>query len=153
MEKAIILISVILLIGVAFVGCNTDPPRPPAYDMPKIVLDYSVQLERPNETVIFIHGVEDVMYDRLVLEIDNETVMNKTNAFSIEYKTNRTSFFLNTRVYRDEDMYNFNATIETFHNDEVLYRFTLTHLDGTEENIRPQNLPFVRRMNKMEEST
>ncbi|MGM0405406.1 MAG: hypothetical protein ACQEQM_04620 [Thermoplasmatota archaeon] len=153
MEKTIILILVILLVGVAFVGCNTETPRPPAYDMPKIVLDYSVQMERPNETIIFIHGVEDVMYDRLVLELDNETVMNNTNAFSIEYKTNRTTFFLNADAYREEDMYNFNATIETYHNYEVINRFTITHLDGSEENIKPQNLPFIRRMNKMEEDS
>ncbi len=153
MEKAIALISLLVLFGVAFVGCTTEPPRPPAYDMPKLVLDYSVQLERQNETVVFIHGIEDVMYDRLVLNIDDETVMNKTNAFSIEYKTNRTSFYLKTDVYRNGDWYNFNATIETHHNDDVRFRFTIKHLDGTEENIRPQNLPFVRRMNKMEESS
>lgn len=151
MKKLVVYISIILLVAVAFVGCNTETPRPPAYDIPKFVMDYPAQEEGPNETAIFIHGVEDVIYDRLILQVDNETIFNKTRAFSIEYKTNRTDFNINTYVYRDEDIYNFNATIETFHNEEVTYRFRLTHIDGSEENIKPENLPFVRRMNIMED--
>lgn len=151
MKRLMVFIFVTLITGTAFVGCTTDPPRPPAYDMPKMVLDYSVQEERTNETIIFIHGVEDVMYDRLTLDVNNETVIEKINAFSIEFKTNLTSFDLNSDVYREDTRYNFNATIQTFHNDEITHRFTLLYLDGSEDKVEPNELPFIRRYNKMED--
>jgi len=150
MKKALVLITIVLIMGVAFVGCNTERPRPPAYDIPKIVMDYSIQEASPNETVIFIRGIEDVMYDRLFLEVNNETI-EKINAFSIEYNTNLTQFDLNVDVFRQETRYNFNATVETFENDEVIYRFNIKYFDGREDNIRPGNLPFVRSLNKIEE--
>ncbi|MFO7792863.1 MAG: hypothetical protein R6W73_07805 [Candidatus Saliniplasma sp.] len=150
MKKILVLILVILFAGMSFVGCTTEPPKPPAYDVPKIVLDYSEQETGKNKTAIFIHGIEDVMYDRLVLEVNNETI-EKVDAFSIEYETNLTQFEINSDVYREEDEYNFNATVETFHDDEAPNRFTITYPDENEEDIKSEDLPFIERFNKMED--
>ncbi len=136
---------------VGFTGCLEDTPRPPAYDIPKFVLGYSEQIEKPNETIIFIHGVEDVIYDKLTLEINNETVMNKTNAFSLEYKTNLTKFNFSTNIYKEGTRFNYNSTVEVTKDGE--YLFNLRYVDGSEDNIRERNLPFVRRLNRMEENT
>lgn len=151
MEKTLVVLTITLMILVGFTGCLEDTPRPPAYDTPKFVLGYSEQIERPNETVIFIHGIEDVMYNRMILKIENETVMNKTNSFSIEYNTNLTNFQLFADVYKENTRFNFNATVEVLGNSE--YLFNLRYIDGSEENIRERNLPFVRRFNRMEDNT
>ncbi len=147
MKKRMIALVVVLL-TLSLAGC-TNPPKPPGSDIPKMVLDYQIDQELQNKSIIYIHGVDDTRYTNITLKIDNETVVQKEEAFCIEYDLNKKQFNITVDVWEDLDHYNFNASVEVFPNQKIVYR--LTYYDDEVKNIELKDLPHSEALNLIKE--
>jgi hypothetical protein len=79
-----------LLAGAAFAGCADGEPANPNLAAPKLVLE-----ARPDgDVTLFAHGAfSDRLYDWIGLAVDNETLVNRTTAFSAEETVDASGFF------------------------------------------------------------
>lgn len=147
MKKGVVAV-VILFIFAAMAGC-TNPPTPPASEMPKLVIDYDINEEGRNETIIFIHGLDETRYSRITLFIDDEEIANKTDTFSVERRTDLREFNLTVNVTHLEERYNYNASFEVVREEDLIYE--ITYYDEETKEVKYEDLPLVERLNLMEE--
>lgn len=134
----------VVAITMTTLGC-TDPPRPPASDIPKIVMDYDPDLT--DHTIIYIHGIGETRYDSITLKIDEYTAVVKNNSFSLEYNTNRTELNLVAELWLDNNFYYYNATYNLVLMENVVYE--ITYYDGRTRNVRYVDLPYSERFTKV----
>lgn len=147
MKKTLAALSITLLLSISIIGCMDSPTQPPAYNIPKLVIDHAEP--EGNTTIIYIHGLEEVKYDNITLKVDNETVEQKFDSFSLEYETNRTEFSLDAYVSHEENRFNFNATLQFSDQEENIY--SIEYYDEEIEKLKKDDLPYVERFNQIQE--
>ncbi len=140
----IIALALIINLSVISSGC-TDPPEPPGSEIPKLVIDYLGVSEGENQTAIYVHGMDEVRYDNISISINDEVVFNQRERFSIEYRTNLSSFSLEVDIQHEEDYYNYNASIDIIKGKK--YVFKITYYDGEINKVKWNNLPYVEKLN------
>ncbi|MBS3781052.1 MAG: hypothetical protein KGY68_00400, partial [Candidatus Thermoplasmatota archaeon] len=89
------------------------------------------------------------------LYLNNSQIIRK-DGYSIENRTNLSEFYLEVNATRKDDRYHFNATfdvkpeiVEDDPREEIIFK--ITYYDGEEENINKDDLPFIQRLNLVEE--
>ncbi len=139
-----IAVLVVIAIVMTTLGC-TDPPRPPASVIPKLVVDYNP--EAINHTILYVHGIGETRYDNLTLKLDDVIEMEKNDSFSIEYRTNKTQFHITIEIWLDNNFYYYNASYSLVLLDNIV--FEITDADGSTTNIRDTGLPYSVRLTKV----
>jgi len=150
MKKGLIALVVVLL-TLSLAGCS-NPPKPPGSDIPKLVLDYDIDHDTQNKSIIYVHGVDDVRYTNISLKIDNKTVVYKEEAFCIEYDLYKDRFNITLDVWLELEHYNFNVSVEVFPSfprQKIVYR--LTYYDEEVKKIELNDLPYSEALDLMEE--
>ncbi len=130
----------VTLFAFATIGCS-DPPRPPASDIPILLIDYETTLD--NHTALYIHGRDKTRYDSITLTI-NEMVLSKNNSFSLEYHTDLEQFDLEIEIWLGNNFYHHNASYKLTLIDNYVYE--VTYPDESITNIRYTDLPFSTRL-------
>ena len=150
MKRYLSVIFIFILIAPSL-GC-LNSPEPPGAGIPRLIVDYE---EGDNETIIHVRGMEAVRYENITLYLNNSEII-RYDGYSIEYRTTRSKFDLEVNATRQENRYHFNATFtvrpdieEDQSGDDIIFK--VTYYDGEEENINKNNLPFIRRLNLVEE--
>ncbi len=138
-----IVIFVVALVAIATLGC-TSPPKPPASDIPLVVIDYNGTLE--NHTLLYVRGLENTRYDSINLIInDKELVYN--NSFSLEYHTNLDYFGLEIKIWLDNNFYYHNASYRLTLTENIVYE--VMYPDERIKEIQYIDLPFAERFTKV----
>lgn len=147
MKKGMIALVVVLL-SLSLAGCF-NPPTPPGGDIPKVVLDYDINQDSPNQTIVYVHGVDDVRYNNITLKIDNQTIVHKEHTFCLEHNFSKKQFNLTLDVWLDLEHYNFNASFKVYPKQNVVYQ--ITYYDEEVKNIESNDLPYSEALNLIEE--
>lgn len=147
MKEGVVAVAV-LFIFATMAGC-TNPPSPPASEIPKLVVDYDVNEEGKNETILFIHGLDEIRYSRIKLFLDDEEIANETETFSVERRTSLREFNLTVNVTHLEKKYNYNASFEVIGEEDIIYE--ITYHDEETKEVKLDDLPFIERLNMIEE--
>lgn len=145
MKKTAILIFLAMVVSTAGLGCLDSPPSP-ASDIPKITVD---RLEEENVTEIYIHGLEEVMYPNITLNLNGETVVERNKTYAVVYRTNLTEFNIYSEIHHD-NIYYFNSTFLVSDEKGVVYE--VTDENGDTEKISNDDLPYKERFQEMEEN-
>lgn len=130
---------VALWAAAALGGCAGSEGANPNLAAPKLVV-----AARPDGNVtLFVHGAfGDRIYDWVHVAIDNQTLVNRTAAFSVETSL-RPGFFVNATAGLADEMYWLRARIE---HDPVDERLSVSFLHADEEwsDADDYGLPFER---------
>lgn len=104
---------VALLATVALAGCGAQPANP-SLAAPKLVV-----AARPDgNATVFVHSAfGERSYEWIALSIDNQSLTNRTSAFSIEASL-ATGFYLDVAAEAGEDVYVLRARIDVFEAEE-----------------------------------
>lgn len=150
MKKQVLVISLLMFASTMGLGCLDSPPSPPASKLPKIVVDLYKSPDTGNNSIIYIHGLEEVRYTNITLKLNDETVVQRNETFSVEYHTNLTEFEIYSEIHDDEDGYYFNSAFTVSEKEELAYR--VVDEEGDSEKIKKEDLPYVERFQQMEEN-
>ncbi len=107
MKRHLSVIFILILI-VSSLGC-IETPDPPGVDIPRLIVDYD---ERADETIIHVSGTEATRFENMTINLNGTEEKIRTIGYSIEHRTNRSSFDLVVNATRKENRYNFNATFD-----------------------------------------
>ncbi len=140
--KRVKAVLVMIAIAMSTLGC-TSPPKPPASDIPIVVIDYNGTVE--NHTILYIHGLVETRYDNIRLII-NEKELVHNNSFSLEYHTNLEYFNLEIKIWLDNNFYYHNASYRLILTENIVYE--VSYHDETTTDIRYIDLPFGERLTK-----
>lgn len=137
--KAVSLASVLL--GATLAGCAVDgDPANPNLLAPKVLL----QPRSDGGVTVFVHSAfGDHDYDWMTLAVDNVTVANRTQAFSLEERIPSTGFFLTVRAGAGEQVYEMRGRVDVDPSGERA-RVALLDGDGEWDDPRTFNLPMER---------
>ncbi|HET6405892.1 MAG TPA: hypothetical protein VFH78_14715 [Candidatus Thermoplasmatota archaeon] len=131
---------VVLLATAAAAGCAEGGGANPNLAAPKLVL----QARADDSLAIFIHSAfGERLYEWISLSIDNETISNRTNAFSLEETVNSTSFYLEARAGTPREMYTLRARLDVDLADDDV-RASFHRDDGSWAVPETFGLPFER---------
>ena len=135
-----------VLLGGMLAGCTLDgTPTNPNLLAPKVIL----QAWPDGNLTVYVHsafGEHD--YDWLALAIDNETVANRTDAYSLEERVPTTSFFLTVRAGAADQVYELQARVDV---DDERERARVAFLDAGGEWADPRtfSLPVERILDRV----
>lgn len=149
MKKELLTLGMIIILILPVMGCIDSTPKPPASEIPKVIIDHNLEGEKYNDSIIYVHGFEETRYKNISISINNETVLHKNDTFAAEFRTNLTIFNLTVNVHSLDKWYNFNATFEILIREENILK--ITYYDGDIDRIKFNNLPFKETLNMMEE--
>ncbi len=120
----------VLMLVVASLGCLNPPAPPPISRIPKVIVDY-VDGEG---FAIYVHGMSDYRYERIVIKVDNRTLYDRNRTFQATALTKSENFTLNITVLdlpeegSDIETYYYNATVLM---NPPLPEYTVTDQSGT----------------------
>lgn len=130
----------VLLAGAALAGCTGADPANPNLAAPKLVLQ-----ARPDGNVtLFIHGAfGDRLYDWIGVDIDNETLVNRSIAFSAEEIVPASGFFFEASARTTRETYSLRGRADL---DAQEARVKVAFLDDQDDWSDTQSfaLPFER---------
>lgn len=128
-----------LLAGVALAGCAGDEPNP-NLAAPKLV----VQARPDGNVTLFIHGAfSDRLYDWMELSVDNETLENRTVAFSIEETVPAQGFYFEAAAGTARETYELRGRADVdAAEEEVMVAFL--GAEGEWGDAQTFGLPFER---------
>lgn len=147
-KLCVIALALIINLAALSAGC-TNAPEPPGSEIPKLVIDFLGAKEGRNQTVLYVHGMDEVQYDNISIFLNDELVSSNERSFSMEYRTNLSSFKVAVNVRLEKSLYNYNASIRLVRGKEIVYR--ITHPDGDIKKVKWDNLPYVERLDVLEE--
>lgn len=128
----------LLALAAALSGCVSDDPANPNLAAPKVV----VQARPDGDVTLYVHGAfGERLYEWLTLRVDNVTVTNQTNRFSLETTTPARGFFLEVAGESGEQLYESRARVDI---DPTGQRAVVSSLDakGKWGDERSYSLPF-----------
>lgn len=135
----------VLLVGAALAsGCTAGEGTNPNLAAPKLVL----QPRSDGSVIVFVHSAfGERVYDWIALRADNETIDNRTSAFSLEEIVNRSGFYLDATAGTQTQMYTLRARIDVdIAEERALVAFH--HDDGEWDDAQSFGLPFERPMSR-----
>jgi len=104
---------------------------------PKLV----VQPRDDGNVTLFVHGAfRDVIYDWISLSVDNATLANRTQVFSIEEAVPAQGFFVSVRAGENGQLYEARARLDMNATADRLLVATLD--DAGWHDARTQSLPY-----------
>ncbi len=148
MKKLASLVILAIIVSVLLAGCTDEGISPPATKYPRLVLDY-LETETEEVTIIYISGVEMTRYANMSLYIDDELVIRKNESYAIEYQTELKSFNITVYADREEARFYYEAQVDVINVEDII--FELSEQDKDIQEIKRGNLPFIRRMNRVQE--
>lgn len=135
-----VLLPLLLLAGGA-AGCvgNGEPANPNLL-APKVVLD---GLEDGSYTVFVHSAIGERRYDSLVLLVDNETVVERYDVFSLEHRIEVLPAFVDVRAVSGTTQFSFRASLLP-DPEENGVGIALVSATGEWSEPRRYSLPFER---------
>lgn len=134
----------LIVAAAALAGCAGGEPANPNLAAPKLVM----QTLTGGEAVIFVHAAfGERMYDWIVLLIDNETLTNRTAAFSLEETVPTGSFFFEAEAGTPRERYALRGHAMVDPVDERV-RVAFVNEDGAWSDAQNFGLPFERVMTR-----
>jgi hypothetical protein len=136
-----------VLLAAAMAGCTLGGETAnPNLLVPKLLLD--AQPGAPNATVYVHSAFGDHAYDWMSLDVDNVTIANRTDVFSLEEQVPATGFFLTVRAGASGQVYEMKGRID-LDGDRQKARVAFLE-DATDWNApRTFNLPFERLLDRV----
>jgi hypothetical protein len=99
----------VLLLAAIAAGCASSGGGNPNLLAPKLV----VQARSDGNVTLFVHGAfREESYDWLSLSIDNQTLVNRTEAFSVEENVRSSGFFAQAEGQTSGQLYEARARID-----------------------------------------
>ena len=127
-------------VAIALCGCVGGNGGNPNLLAPKLV----VQPRGDGNVTIFVHGAfREQFYDWISLGVDNQSVENRTQAFSLERVVEPDGFFVDVRAFTNEQLYEAKARLDVNWTAERVLVAT-QDLDGEWHDARPFSLPYER---------
>ncbi|MFO8109670.1 MAG: hypothetical protein R6U17_03990 [Thermoplasmata archaeon] len=148
MKKIVLVVIAVVVIPLFIVGCTEPSVPPPTTYYPRIVLDFSEE-GNGNITTICVLGVEIIRYSNISMYIDEEEIMSKKNAFTLEYETEKEEFHLEIYADTEDNNFFFHVDVKVINVENLI--FELTDMEGSVDNIRKADLPHTQRFNRVEE--
>lgn len=152
MKKAV-LMAIVIILSFSAVGC-TEPPSPPGSEIPMVVVDYvnsnNYEDVKENYSIIYVHGLDEVRYKKITINIENDTFPSKNHTYSSEITTNLTKFNLTIHVEQYEKHFTYNATFELSQKKNIMYQITYPNLET--EEVKNEQLPFSEKLDQVEEN-
>ncbi len=142
--KRVLAVLVVVIIAMSTLGC-TDPPKPPASDLPKLVVDYNPL--SANHTILYVHGIGETRYQNITLKINDDILIQKNDSFSLEYRTNMTQLHIVLELWLDNNFYYYNASYSLVLIEDIVYE--ITRADGEIDVVRHGDLPYSERLTKV----
>lgn len=127
-----------LLVAASFAGCTAGEAPNPHLLSPKVVL----QARPDGNLTVYVHSAfGERAYDWLSLRVDNVTVANRTDAFSLEETVPGDSHFLEVTTGTSTQVYVMRARVDVEPDGE---RAQVSFLDdeGAWSDAKPFTLPF-----------
>ena len=125
-------------VAIALSGCLAGSGGNPNLLAPKLV----VQPRGDGNVTIFVHGAfREQLYDWISLGVDNQSVENLTQAFSLERVVDSDGFFVDVRAFTNDQLYEAKARLDVNWTAERVLVATLG-LDGEWRDARPFSLPY-----------
>ncbi|MFO7992083.1 MAG: hypothetical protein R6U61_07320 [Thermoplasmata archaeon] len=146
--KIDVMVIMVIILTLLMAGCS-NPPKPPASELPKLTVDYDLNYDEDDIIIFYIHGIEETRYSNISLHINEELIAFKNNSFSLEHKMEFQNFSINVDVWLLNKHYNYNATYEPSEKEDIIYE--VTYYDGDTIEIGLDDFPFTERINLMEE--
>lgn len=136
-----VLLPLVLLAG-GLSGCmGGDEPANPNLLAPKVVFDVASD----GSYVVFVHSaIGERRYDRLELLVDNETVAEREDAFSLEHRIGDLPAYVEVRTLSGTTQFHFRAGLQADPDSEEALAVSLVDADGDWAEPRRFSLPFER---------
>lgn len=127
-----------LVLGTLLAGCSEDPANPNLL-APKVI----VQPRPDGNATIYVHSAfGEHEYDRIVLRVDNETVLDLLGVYSLEERVNASGFFLHVSAEANEEQFEMRGRVDLdIGRDRA--RVSLLGVDGEWDGPRNFGLPFT----------
>lgn len=146
--KIDVMVIMVIILTLLMAGCS-NPPKPPASELPKLTVDYDGIHGEKDLTIFYIHGIEETRYSNISLRLNDELITFKNDTFCLEHKMEFQNFSIAVDVWLLNKHYNYNGTYNISKEEEIIYE--VTYYDGDMEEIKLDDFPFVERINLMEE--
>jgi hypothetical protein len=132
-----------LLAAIALAGCGTQPANP-SLAAPKLVV-----AARPDgNATVFVHSAfGERAYEWIAITVDNQTMVNRTSAFSVETSLT-TGFYLEVAAQAGDEVYVLRARVDVFAPEE---RASVSLVDPQGEwpkEAESFGLPFERLLDR-----
>lgn len=136
--KAVSLAS--LMLGATMAGCALGDPANPNLLAPKVLLEP----RSDGGLTVFVHSAfGDHDYDWISLAVDNVTVANRSQAFSLEERVPSNGFFLTVHARAGEQVYGMSGRVDA-DPEAGRVRVALVDEEGGWDDPRTFNLPLER---------
>lgn len=133
MTLRLLAVAAIALLG----GCTAGEPVNPNLSAPELLIQ-----PRPDGNVtLYVHGAfGERSYDWIELQVDNLTIANHTDVFSLEERVQTHGFFATVRAGVNDQIYETRVRFDLVEDERALVAF----LDQKGEwvDARPYGLPF-----------
>ncbi|GEM_PF-6059567 len=146
MKKIVLVAIVSIILPLLLVGCS-EPARPPPTEYSRLVMDIVEDVDGNHTTILHISGVEVIKYSNITLTINDEMMISKTDAFSIEYRTDKQKFDLTASAELGESLFYYEANVRVVMEENIIFEITENE---DVESIRRVDLPHIQRMGRME---
>ena len=129
-------ISLGVVILISFLAGCTDGPTSPVSSIPVILLDH---VEEEDVTKVYVHGIEDTLYENITIQINNETSM-ENYTYSLHTVTTLEKFMLNITVWFKLKEYEYRGNYTLVKGDDEI---TLEIEDQRHDNPIERSFPYT----------